>query len=610
MSCSLSNDIFGRMKFCPISGVQFSRFHLDKEGSYFVECHLFNPYESAFLILPPLSCRVFSVLWGASSIIQLDLPQNVVDMRNLNRKNAVKASKRIISWLAEVGPVNAIESALDLIEDKELKNFISECMPSSIDRTKFDVDGASLIIKDHGLNPIVDLDGQGVKMSNNPSSSLRSPEITLSHWPSRMLLAYRRGFICPFILSGIYYDTAKIFTNNVDFTAGLSSSFIKALQARFLHYCLIYSFERSIGFSRVQTKVIEIHPINSDTLEIISLPLQSLQLSTIELNREFIYRSFSFSPNRDLADWLNIFALSLLIWLKQSSNQCSPDESPIILSVALCALAHSFNSNGRPKDILIQYQNVTDKARILYESRDQNENDLTKCQQAMESVHALTEIQNIYMELISVGKMLAALNFYKKSADSLENNDREFLPCFKVFPSNQVFYWLTKCLSVLPLKQRRPTAIRTWFPQLIVQSESKNISSFITALTDLNMLLDHLLGAEITLIKTGQAKAEVPTKKVSEMTKNCVKVRQILESFLPSETSKIPESKLYGSKSSTKKKEKEQATGWIRRKMNHGNSKYSSSSCPERLSTKNCSTLKRPSKTNYAATLKKRVGIE
>nr|CDS26009.1 Sugar transporter [Hymenolepis microstoma] len=610
MSCSSSNDIHGKLKFCPISGVQFSRFLLDEERSYFVESHLFNPYESTFLLLSPLSCRVFSVLWDISSIPQLDLPQNFVDMQNVNGKNAVQAAKKVINWLSEVGPINAIKSAFDRIEDKELKVAIFECMTSSIDRIRFDVDGASLIIKDLGLNPIIDLGGFGVKMSSNPSSSLRSPECTLSHWPSRMLKAYRRGFICPFILSGIYYDIGKIFTNNVDFTTSLPSSFIKALPVRFLHYSLLYSFECSIGFNRVQSSVIEIHPIDSNTLEIVSLPLQSLHLSEIKLNREFIYHSFSYSPNRELSDWLNIFSLSLLIWLKQSSNQDSSDESPIILSVALCALANSLNSNERSEDVLKQYQNVSDKARNQYESLVRNESGLPKCQQAQEIIHALTEIQNIYMELLSVGKMLAALNFYHKSTDSLENIDGEFLPCFKIFPSNQVFYWLTKSLYVLPLNQRRLTAIRTWFPQLIIQSESKNISAFVTALTDLNKLLNHLMTAEIKLVKTSQVKAEVPIKNFSEMTKNCVKVRQILESFLPSETSTIPENKVHKYNSSTNKEENGRAARWIRRKVSHENLEYGGSSCPEQLPTKGCSTPKWQSKKNYAAFLRRRVGIE
>ncbi|KAM3171398.1 hypothetical protein ACTXT7_016704 [Hymenolepis weldensis] len=622
MSCSSSNDIPGKLKFCPISGVQFSRFPLDEEGSsYFVESHLYNPYESIFFSLVPISCRVFSVLWGASSIPKLDFPQDVVDMRNLNRKNIVHATTKIVNWLAEVGPVNAIKSALNLIGDKELRYAISECLPSSMDRTRFDVDEASLIIKELGLNPIINLAGQGVKMCSNPSSSLRSPECNLSHWPSRMLKAYRRGFICPFILSGVHFDTGKFFTSNVDFIASLSSTFIKALPARFLHYCLLYSFERSIGFNRVQSNVIELHPFNSDTLEIVSLPLQLLQLSESEFNRDFIYRSFSYSPNKDLPDWLNVFSLSLLIWLKQSSNQCSPDESPIILSVALCALAHFFNSIEYPEDVLMRYQDVSEKVQNEYESSSQDENSLPECQQAQQIMHALIEIQNIYMELVAMAKMLVALNFYQRSTDSFENTNGEFRPCFKVFPSNQLFYWLTKRLYALPPEQRRFTAIRTWFPQLIVQSESENISAFITVLAELNNLLNHLKTAEIQLVKTGQVKAQVPIKKVLEMTKNCVKVRQTLESFLPIETVKIPENKLDGCEPSTSrkkvdieypcpKKEEEQAVGRARRKVNYGNLRRSGASCPEGLTTEGNSTSKWQSKRSYAAFLRNRVGME
>ncbi|KAM7542314.1 hypothetical protein Aperf_G00000003394 [Anoplocephala perfoliata] len=646
MSGKSSDEISGRLKFYPMSGMSFARIPFDdKRSSFFITGHLYNPSDSILSDLSPISCRIFAVLWGASSIPQLDLPQEIVesDMQRMSPTKIANTAIRLVNWLAEVGPVKTVETALSRIEDKEFKKLISESIPSSVNRTGFDVDEALRIIKELGLNPVLDLGGVRVNSSNGQVSSVRPSEGNLSHWPPCMLKAYRRGLICPFILSALYSETAKIFNCQLDYVTCLPSSYAKALHVRFLNYCLMYSFEKAIGgcahLDRNNPKVIEIHPFNPDIVEISSIPLQCLELVGHELNSHFIYSCFSYISNTVLPGWLNILSLALLMWSKQSSNQVSPDESPIILAVAICALAQSFNSCEDPESVIVKYEEVCEEAQTEYESVDQesakHEYDIPDCRHI---IHNLVEIQNIYMELIALGKILKALNFMKSdrknSVDWLGDSNEEYRPSYQIFPSNKLFYWITKCLYALPLERRRFCAIRKWFSQLAIHSVASNASQrFRTAVIDLTNMLDHLKRTEIQLWKTGQVQAQVPFSKVIEMTRSCADVHQTLESVLPvvdvpvtqpcvesQEESKVDcrapkcksEEEMENSGSCENHAKREKQSGlWSRRKVDTENLKMSSTSCPEASDrTVRSSTKRGRSCSNYAAILRRRVGIE
>lgn len=624
MSSSLFNNNNSKvLKFCPITGVHFSRIALDQDRStHFVEGHVYNPSESIFTPLSSISCRIFSIIWGASSISQLECPCSVFDVKNLNRKNALSAAKKIVTWLTEVGPVCAIKTSLDLIKDLELRNVISECLAASSDRARFDVDEASQIIKELGINPINNLEGQGTQTANDPTSSFRSSEANLAHWPQRMLKAFRRGFICPFILSGVHYgDQPKFFANDLEFIKNLPSSFAKAISVRYLHYSLLYSYELSVGYNASNPSVIEIHPVRSGIVDVYSIPFKCIQVSIGELNREFIYRSFSYSPTKALSNFLNMLCLTLLIWFKQTPNESSSDESPIILSVVLCAMAQLLNIKVDPQDVLLHCQDVSTKAQTEYEANNINEKDLPECQYSKHIMHALVEIQNIYAELLALRRTLAALNYYQSSNESFDDINGEFLPCFDLFPSNKLIYWLSKCFYTIPSEKRRLLAVRKWIPQLVIQNNTNDISAFCSILTDTNTLLNHLKESKITLMDMNQFKSEVSFTTISEKTKNCRNIRKSLEGFLSSKSIKVKKDELNESISQVRaSKEKEgspspqkgklQATPWTRRKFDPATLKSNTSLCPDRLADKRNSPISSPKQRNYAAFLRNRVEKE
>ncbi|KAH9281244.1 hypothetical protein ECG_07323 [Echinococcus granulosus] len=573
MSCSQtcgSNEIIGKLKFHPISGLSFSPIQVDSRENFnsstlvhFLEGHLYNPIESFLSHLPPISCRIFGLLWGDSAIPRLHLPPEAVefDLRNksnVSRKKIFGNAIRLAQWIGEVGPSKALQNVVELIGDLEFKNVLSQCIPQSISRTQMDLKEAFLILQEldrvptfnEGTCERISAILHGKSNCQSVTSPLRICDPIIDHWPARMLKAYRRGLVCPFLLSSLYFEGGIVFKSNLDYVAGLPSSYMKALTVRYLTYCLMYTYEMSIGgcshLNGTKPSLIEIHPISSESVKLIFITLEHIHLPDHETHMHFICNAFSYAPNPTLPDWLNLFSLCLMIWYKQRSREtselqyCNPSDCPIILAACVCALAQFFNYEEAWETVLAKYEEVSEIAHDMATSDNSNstnnESELPESQQGQWIMHSLMEIQNIYTEIIALSKFIKALSFYNSTADSLQDRYDDCRPLHQIFTSNKLFYWIAKHLYSVPIEARNYKAIRGWLPRLLTPSSIENISErCIIVVTDLANLLQHLRSANIELLDIKLAESEAPITKIIAMSKNCANVRRTLESFLQSE---------------------------------------------------------------------------
>lgn len=570
MSCNPTcenNDFLGKLKFYPISGLSLSPIQLDacenlitSGATYFLGSHLYNPIESFLSHLSPIYCRIFGILWGDVSIPRLHLPPEAVefDLRNKSsaaRKQIVQNAIRLAQWIGDVGPSKALQNVIELIGDSEFRNVVSQCIPQAISRTQMDLKEALLILQELDFHlPTLDGDAcERISASNCPglTSPVRVSEPILDHWPVRMLKAYRRGLVCPFILSSLYSEGPKIFKSELDYIAGLPSSYMKALIVRYITYCLMYTYEMSVGgclyLNGTKPRLVEIHPIDSETVKLLFLTLDQIHLPDYEMDINFIYNFFSYAPNANLPEWLNLFSLCLLIWYKQKSNEfsdlqcCDPSDCPIILAACVCALAQSFNYEESWEAVLERYEEVSEVAAQTTATSDNctsttDESELPEIQQSQWIIHSLMEIQNIYTEIIALLKFIKALSFYNSTVDSVSDCYDNCRPLHEVFTSNKLFYWITKHLYSIPVEDRNSKAIRGWLPRLLTECLDGNVPDrYIAVVTDLTNLLHHLRSARIQLVNIRQSESEAPITKIIGMSKNCVDVRRTLESFLQSD---------------------------------------------------------------------------
>ncbi|VDK34546.1 unnamed protein product [Taenia asiatica] len=575
MSCNSSsrnNEFLGKLKFFPLSGLSLSPVQLDAcesinstRAAYCLEGHLYNPVVSFLSHLSPISCRIFGILWGDVAIPRLRLPPEAVeyDLRNksaANRKEIVQNATKLAQWIGEVGSSKALQSVIELIGDNEFMNVVSQCIPQSISRTQMDLKEAVLILQELNFHPPTLNEDACERISTvlhdasncqGLTSPVRVCEPILDHWPVRMLKAYRRGLVCPFILSSLYSEGAKVFKSELDYVAGLPSSYMKALIVRYITYCLMYTYEMSIGgclhLNGTKPKLVEIHPINSESVKLLFLTLDQIHLPDYEMDINFIYNFFSYTPNTDLPEWLNLFSLCLLIWYKQKSydftdlQYCNPSDCPIILAACICALAQSFNYEESWEAVFERYEEVSKVAAQTLATADNSnsttdESELPETQEGQWIIHSLMEIQNIYTEIIALLKFIKALSFYNSTADSLPDCYDNCRPHHEVFTSNKLFYWITKHLYSIPVEARSSKAIRGWFPRLLTQCLDNNVPDrYIAVITDLTNLLHHLSNVRIQLVNIRQSECEAPITKIIAMSKKCVDVRRTLESFLQSD---------------------------------------------------------------------------
>ncbi|VDM33064.1 unnamed protein product [Hydatigera taeniaeformis] len=571
-----NDDVSGNLKYFPISGLSFSPIQPDPCENFnssgavcSLEGHLYNPVESLLSQLSPISCRVFGILWGDLSIPRLRLPPEAVDhdlhnKSNDNRKQIIQNATKLVQWINDVGPSKALQSVIDLIGDAELKSVVSQCIPQSISRTQMDLKEALLILQEINVNPPTSDENTCKRISailhgkcscQGFSSSASVGEPILDHWPARMLKAYRRGFVCPFILSSLYFEDAKVFPSDLDYVAGLPSCYLKALIVRYLTYCLMYTYEMSIGgcshLNGAKPRVIEIHPLNSETVKLLFLTLDQIRLPEYEMDMNFIYSSFSYVPNANLPDWLNLFSLCLMIWFEQMSKEtsnleyCNPSDCPIIIAACICALTQSFNCEEPWETLLSRYEEVSEivaETMPIYDNSNctHNEAELPECQQGHWIMHSLMEIQNIYTEMIALSKFINALFFYNSTTDSLPDFYDQCRPLHQMIASNKLFYWIAKHLYSIPIETRKLKAIREWLPQLLTQCLEGSVAKmYIDVVTDLSNLLQHVGSAKIQLVNINQSECEASITKIISVSKNCANVRRTLESFLQSDNVEV-----------------------------------------------------------------------
>ncbi len=564
-----SNDISSKLQFIPMSGVSLTpmkRVPRDalssSESPYFLRAHMYNAAESLLSHLQPVSCRIFGILSGDSATPRLRLPDEVMEveipdkMRHHSSASACSAIK-LAQWIGKVGPSDAVQSVVDLIEDCDLQQHISECIIQSITRTQLDVKEAFQLLLELECaatsNDFVTATLSNYMNSNNDrkgaavlTCSVRLSESIVKHWPPRMLKAYRRGLVCSFLLSSLFCEGGSFFPCSLDYIATLPSSFSKALCIRYITYGLMYSFEAFLendaNLEGVKPHLIEIHPTHSGNVQLLSLSIEKNTLpQCAQLNVGFIYSKFGYTPDSRLPAWLNSFALCLLIWFQQkaSEDDClkgtRTGDCPIVLAAAVCAIAQSFNANVPWEDVNEKYSSVASVAER--EANESTRNNASIRQpygnRSQFIIHGLAEIQNIYSELSALDKFMQALCYTFSSSDNFPPSPAQVLPSHCIFPSNELFFWLTKCFEAAPLQQRSHAVMRVWFPRLLCQSVSGNLSERLVAVvSDLNCLLQHLNSAFIRLPDIPKTSADLPLSSIRKDNRKLFSPQKTLESLL------------------------------------------------------------------------------
>lgn len=562
-----NNDLSCKLQYIPISGIAFSplkRVPLDivspSESTYFMRAHLYNPSESILSNLPGISCRLFGILLGDSVTPQLILPheaseQDIRDKSRICEKRKVKNAIKLAQWIGDVGPFSAMQSVIALIEEPYLQTNISECILQSVTRTQLDVFEASQLLLE--LECAISSNGFVIQTMSNifssmkkrkclPSftSSVRLTDSMLKHWPSRMLKAYRRGFVCPLLVSSLYCEGGNFFPCLLDYINDLTSSYLKALCVRYISYGLLYSFELSLGgcghLAGLRPHLIEIHPVHPSKVKILSITLQEVSLSGVfQITSNFIFDTFGFDSDTHLSHGINGFALCLKLWHKQKAleddafNKDAPGDCPLVLAACVCAMAQSFNEDISWIDAFNNYESVVEEIRLETKNLLSQSPSSCSTDDGPYIIHSYVEMQNIYSELVGLNKLVKGLTYCISSCDELEQSNDAFLPSFLVFPSNELFFWLVKYFHVIPVNSRRLKAARCWLPRLIMRSVNGSVQERLRHIvSDLIYMLEHLNRVNVNLPEISKSSVDFPFSQFQTDTRNLFSPQKNLEDIV------------------------------------------------------------------------------
>ncbi|KAF7246783.1 hypothetical protein EG68_09415 [Paragonimus skrjabini miyazakii] len=304
------------------------------------------------------------------------------------------------------------------------KKMIDSCMDSSPTHNHNLIDFREHRADDLIDNKTVDMDHLCRILTGN---YLDDGKIGVSvGWPRRLVQAYRQSQILPTLFSPTIASCTDLASEYATSNDGIEHSFTYSL--RILFHRLLVDFTT-----------------DSESIEFKGDSVDDLLIKLLQLPRPL-------DPSNP--DWLLGWALALALWYRKCprsefGSQSNLDENPLILSVAAVAVANVINVESLDESLCSQYN----KLILLLERECAStlaRNPRIPNAHRPEIVHQFVGLRSIYDHLCSLVCFLNSM-FEHEHKCTLFN----FLPCWMLFPSGRLVYYLTLHLELQAASIRR-----------------------------------------------------------------------------------------------------------------------------------------------------------
>ncbi|KAF5397245.1 hypothetical protein PHET_09946 [Paragonimus heterotremus] len=297
-------------------------------------------------------------------------------------------------------------------------------------------------------------------------------------WPERLVQAYHQSQILPTLFSPTIASCTDLASEYATSNDCIERSFTYPLRVLF-HRLLVDL------------------TTDSESIEIKGDSVDDLLIKVLQLPRPL-------DPSNP--DWLLGLALSLALWYRKCTpsefgNQPNLDENPLILSVAAVAVANVINVESLDESLCSQYN----KLILLLERECAStlaRNPGTPNAHRPEVVHQFVGLRSIYDHLCSLVCVLNSM-FGHEHKCTLFN----FLPCWMLFPSGRLAYYLTVHLELQVASIRRDQVCHFWLPKMC-RGQRRTCTDQSNILTDMFVRLIGI--ANLLLLSSGSCTLHSP----------------------------------------------------------------------------------------------------
>ncbi|KAF6777087.1 hypothetical protein AHF37_03798 [Paragonimus kellicotti] len=297
-------------------------------------------------------------------------------------------------------------------------------------------------------------------------------------WPEGLVQTYRQSQILPTMFSPTIASCDDLASEYATSNDGIERSFTYPLRVLF-HRLLVDL------------------TTDSESTEFKGNSVDDLLIKLLQLPRPL-------DPSNP--DWLLGLALSLALWYRKCprsefGGQLNLDENPLILSVAAVAVANVMNVESLDESLCSQYNKL-----ILFLERECTS--MLARKPRISNVHR-PEIVYQFVGLRSIYDHLCSLVCFLNSVFEHEHKCTlfNFLPCWMLFPSGRLVYYLTVHLELQVASIRRDQVCHFWLPKMC-RGQRQTCTDQSNVLTDMFVRLIGI--ANLLLLSSGSCTLDSP----------------------------------------------------------------------------------------------------
>ncbi|KAF8570992.1 hypothetical protein P879_06093 [Paragonimus westermani] len=280
-------------------------------------------------------------------------------------------------------------------------------------------------------------------------------------WPEGLVQVYRQSQILPTLFSPTIASCTDLTSECATSNDSIERNFTHPLRVLFHRLLVVLTTDSDSAEFRIEENSVD-----------------DLLIKRLQLPRPL-------DPSNP--DWLLGLALTLALWYRKCprsdfGNQPNLDENPLILSVAAAAVASVINVESLDESLCSQYNKLV----LLLERECTStlaRNPGIVNTHRPEIVHQFIGLRSIYDHLCSLVCFLNSV-FEHEHKSTLFN----FLPCWMLFPSGRLVYYLTVHLELQVASIRRDQVCHFWLPKMC-RGQRRNCMDQSNVLTDMFMRL-------------------------------------------------------------------------------------------------------------------------
>ncbi|TGZ65519.1 hypothetical protein CRM22_005832 [Opisthorchis felineus] len=474
--------------------------------------HKFLPEFTSLRKVAPAYRPAMFLLLGSDAMPRIRLPKPLQILLHKEAGSDYKTRRwnAIISWLSQFAPGSVqpidqiiasyppdekqpllrsfIECLLDYLPDpiigRRLSSFLLEAprsnQPNTQDQALLDP-SCSDIEQDQLLDDSMDGKTFIRKLFQGcGTTKLRRLDFT-SSWPANLVRTFHQSQFASYLFVPLYCPGGVVLPTVVENPSISASVWDAALPLRTLFYRLLSGLEHQLGYPE---KLLGLKPSATEyarhgtSIVRYSISVDPFFLDSKTDSTDELLATVLELPKLDGGTNLgSLFSLSLSLSLwhrwhisNDETTPSSPNESPLLLAVVLCAVANSINcSDTFDAELVKHYGSILGFAEHMLSANDGKAANVTQSAKhvlpvtfRLDYVHEYNSIQIIYTCFKSVVVLLDQLVPTERRSKYFH-----FSPPWKVFPSGRLVHWLAACIANQEPPVRLHCASGFWLPRLI-----------------------------------------------------------------------------------------------------------------------------------------------